>query len=137
MFAPLTFSEVLGRFVLACAILIPLLVLLGQVLLRVTGVPASYPPLTPLPLISGAVGGSLISAVGYVLLSTFTKDQKTLWTALIVLALFLLVVSFNLPWRLSYTRSARFAGVTVSAQVAQALLHCVVVGTNLAVLLRR
>lgn len=137
MFSPLTFGEVLGRFGLACAILIPLLLLLGQIFLRVTGVPPGYPPLTPLPLLSGAVGGSLISAVGYLLLSALIRDQRTLWTVLIVLALLLLVVSFNLPWRLSFTRSPRFAGVTVSAQVAQALLHCVVVGTNLAVLLRR
>ncbi len=38
---------------------------------------------------------------------------------------------------MSYTKSARFVGVTTSAQVAQGLLHCVVVGTNLALLLRR
>ncbi|MVN88882.1 hypothetical protein GO986_19250 [Deinococcus sp. HMF7620] len=137
VFAPLTFPDLLGRLGLACLILVPLILVLGQVFVRVTGVPPSYPPLSPLPLLSGAIGGSLLSALGYLLLSTVIKDQKTLWTVLVVLALALLVASFHLPWRLSYTRSARFTGVTVSAQVAQAMLHCVVVGTNLAVLLRR
>lgn len=137
MFNPLTFPEVLGRSGLACVILIPLLVILGQVLIRVTGVPPGYPPLTPLPLISGAVGGAVISAVGYLLLSAFIRDQKLLWIVLIVAALVILIASFNLPWRLTYTKSLRFAGVTVSAQLAQATLHCLVVGTNLALLLRR
>jgi hypothetical protein len=133
----LSLSDVLGRFLLACAVLIPTLLILGQVFLRLTGVPPGYPPLSPLPLLSGAVGGSLISALGYLLLSLLIKDQKTLLTVLVVLAALLLLVSFNLPWRLSYTRSLRFAGVTLSAQVAQAMLHTVVVGTNLALLLRR
>ncbi|WP_425145134.1 hypothetical protein [Deinococcus sp.] len=130
-------TDVLGRFLLACAILMPTLLLLGQVFLRVTGVPSGYPPLTALPLLSGAVGGSLISAVGYLILSALIRDQKTLLTVLVVLAVLLLIASFNLPWRLSYTRSLRFVGVTPSAQIAQALLHCLVVGTNLVVLLRR
>ena len=104
---PLNLSEVLGRCGLACVILVPLLLVLGQVFLRITGVPATYPPLTPLPLISGAVGGSLISAVGYLLLSALIKDQKTLWTVLIGLAVLLLIASFNLPWRLrAYSESS-------------------------------
>jgi hypothetical protein len=122
---------------MACAILIPVLLILGQIFLRVTGVPANYPPLTPLPLLSGAVGGSLISALGYLLLSSVIKDQKTFQTVLIGLAILLLIVSFSLPLRLSYTQSARFVGVTVFAQFSQAFLHCVVVGTNLFVLLRK
>jgi hypothetical protein len=65
----LSSSEVLIRFGMACAILILGLLILGQIFLRVTGVPPSYPSLTPLPLLSGAVGGSLISALGYLLLS--------------------------------------------------------------------
>jgi hypothetical protein len=133
----LSSAEVLIRFGMACAILIPVLLILGQVFLRVTGVPPSYPPLTPLPLLSGAVGGSLISALGFLILSSLIKDQKTFQTVLIVLAILLLIASFSLPWRLSYTQSARFAGVTVLAQFSQAFLHCVVVGTNLLVLLRR
>jgi hypothetical protein len=135
--SPLSISEVSIRFGMACAILIPVLLILGQVFLRVTGVPSGYPPLTPLPLLSGAVGGSLISALGFLLLSSLIKDQKTFQNVLIGLAMVLLVASFALPWRLSYTQSARFVGVTVLAQISQAFLHCVVVGTNLFVLLRR
>jgi hypothetical protein len=134
---PLSSAEILSRFGLACAILIPVLLILGQVFLRVTGVPAGYPPLTPLLPLSGAVGGSLISALGFMLLRSVIKDQNTFQTVLIGLAILLLVASFSLPWRLSYTQSARFVGVTVWAQLSQAFLHCVVVGTNLFVLLRR
>ena len=134
---PLSSTEVLNRFGLSCAILIPVLLILGQIFLRVTGVPLSYPPLNPLPLLSGAVGGSLISALGFLLVSSFIKDQKTFQTVLIGLAVLLLIASFYLPWRLSYTQSARFVGVTVWAQLSQAFLHCIVVGTNLLVLLRR
>ena len=64
----------LSRFGLSCAILIPVLLILGQIFLRVTGVPPGYPPLTPLPLLSGAVGGSLISMLGFLLVSSFIKD---------------------------------------------------------------
>jgi hypothetical protein len=134
---PLNSLEVLRPFGLACAILIPVLLVLGQVFLRVTGVPAGYPPLNPLPLLSGAVGGSLLSALGFLILSRLIENQKTFQTVVIVLAILLLVASFYLPWRLSYTQSARFVGVTVWAQISQAFLHCVVVGTNLLVLLRR
>jgi hypothetical protein len=134
---PLSLSEISSRFGLACAVLIPVLLILGQVFLRVTGVPAGYPPLTPLPLLSGAVGGSLISALGFLMLRRIINDQNTFQTVLIGLAILFLIASFSLPWRLSYTQSTRFFGVTVWAQLSQAFLHCVVVGTNLFVLLRR
>ena len=135
--APLTFGEILARFGLACLILIPLLLVLGQVFLRVTGVPITYPPLTPLPLLSGAVGGSVLCALGYTVLSLFIRDQRTLLIVFVVLGVLLLTLSFNLPWRLTYTKSLRFVGHTASAQMAQALLHVVVVGVNLALFLRR
>lgn len=124
------FSELFSRFVLAATLSTAFCVPMGLVFLRISGVPATYPPLLPQQVLAGTVSGSLLIALGYALLAALLPDRKTRFTVFIVLAAVLLVASFNLPYRLTYTQSARFAGVTLAGQMSQALLHCVVMLTG-------
>lgn len=125
------------RFALAATILVPLNVVLGIVLARLTRVPRSFPPFTPLPIATGSVGGPLIATVGYLLLWTLIANQTVLHSVFVGAGILLLVASFSLPRRLSYTRSPRFAGVTVPAQFALGFLHTIVVGVSIAAFLWR
>ena len=88
-------------------------------------------------IIAGTIGGALLVAPGYWLLASIVHDAKTRNTIFVVLGIVLLVASFHLPYRLSYTTSPRFAGVTVAAQIGQAFLHCLVVGLSIFCFLRR
>ncbi len=115
----------------ASAIATALCLVLGALFLRTTGVPATYPPLLPQQLIAGAVGGALLCTFGFFLLRLVVQNPTTFTRIYVVLGILLLIASFHLPYRLSYTTSPRFAGVTVAAQFAQAFLHCVVVGVSL------
>ncbi len=132
----LTAAEIGLRFLLAAGLTTALCVPLGLIFRRTTGVPPTYPPLSPAPLISGAVGGALLVTLGYCFLTAVVADLK--WRAIIFVSLgcLLTVVSFYLPSRLSYTKSLRFTGVTPSAQIAQGLLHIVVVGVSMLCFLR-
>jgi hypothetical protein len=49
----------------------------------------------------------------------------------------LLIASYYLPWRLTFSTSPRFAGVTVPAQFALGLLHTIVFAVVLISFLRR
>ncbi len=49
----------------------------------------------------------------------------------------LLAASFYLPYRLSFTTSLRFVGVTLAAQIGQGLLHAIVVVLSMICFLRR
>ncbi len=121
------FPEVFQRFALAAVLTTSVCVPLGLMLLRITGVPPTYPPLLPQQIVSGTIGGPLLVALGYAFLSAILPDKKTRHLVFVALALVLLVASFHLPYRLSYTKSPRFAGVTLAAQIGQALLHANVV----------
>jgi hypothetical protein len=123
----MTILEILGRFALAATLTTAFCVPLGLALLRITGVPPSYPPLLPQQILSGTIGGALLVALGYWLLSALIPDRKLRHTVFMALAVVLTLVSFQLPYRLSYTTSPRFAGVTVAAQVGQCLMHTIVV----------
>ena len=136
-FEPLTLLGILSRFSLSVAILVPLVVGLGFVFARLTGVPRGFPPFTALPLISGSVGGPFVAAVGYVVLWVLVTDQTLLNAVFVASGALLLVWSYLLPRRLSFTKSPRFAGVTVPAQFALGFLHTVVVGVSVAVFLWR
>lgn len=120
-------SELLSRFALAATLTTAVCVPLGLILLRVCGVPATYPPLLPQQIVSGTVGGSLLVALGYALLGAIFPSRARRHTVFLILALLLLVASFHLPYRLSYTKSPRFAGVTLAAQIGQCLIHSIVV----------
>ncbi len=121
------FPEVLSRFALAAVLTTCVGVPLGLMLLRITGVPPTYPPLLPQQIVSGTIGGPLLVALGYWFLSALIPDKRLRHIVFVSLAVVLLIASFQLPYRLSYTKSPRFAGVTLAAQIGQALLHTNVV----------
>lgn len=133
----LTLLEILSRLALAIVVLVPLNVALGFVLARLTGVPNDFPPFSPLPIITGSVGGPLIATAGYLALWLLIPNQGLLHAAFVAAGVWLLVASYSLPRRLSFTRSPRFAGVTVPAQLALGFLHTLVVGMSIAVFLWR
>jgi mannose/fructose/N-acetylgalactosamine-specific phosphotransferase system component IIC len=121
------FSELMSRFVLAATLTTAVCVPLALSLLRITGVPSSYPPLLPQQIVAGTVGGALLVTLGYALLAAIFPDKKVRHTVFMVLAALLTVLSYQLAYRLTYTTSPRFAGVTVAAQIGQCLLHTIVV----------
>ena len=95
----------------------------ASVAMRITGVPRGFPPFTALPLLAGVVGGYVGSCVVYaVVQATAAKPENTF----VFIAFAVLVLSFGLPLRLSFTHSARFAGATPAAQMTLALLHTLI-----------
>ena len=134
---PLTASQMFGRFLLASLSTTVSCLLLAAVFLRTTGVPPAYPPLLPQQIVAGTVGGAFLVWLGYALLAGFIRDQGALARTVIALGFVLTIASFYLPYRLTYTTSPRFEGVTVAAQVAQSFLHAMVVGISLFCFLRR
>ncbi len=103
---------------------------MAAIFLRTTGVPPTYPPLLSQQIISGTIGGAFLVWLGYALLATFIRERFVLDRVTIALGVVLTLASFYLPYRLTYTTSPRFEGVTVAAQIAQAFLHAVVVGVS-------
>ena len=134
---PLTTAAIWARFAAAAAVTTVVCLIVGRVLLRTTGVPPTFPPLTPLPLTSGAVGGALLVTLGYWLSTAVFRDRRTAEAVFSVAGIVLLLASFHLPYRLSYTTSPRFAGVTTAAQVGQGVLHTLVVGLSMCCFLWR
>lgn len=134
---PLTAGEIWARFGLAAALTTVVCLIVASILLRITGVPRTYPPLLPLQIVSGTVGGALLVTLGYWFLSAFIRDQKTLTNVFLWLGAFLTIASFYLPYRLTYTTSPRFAGVTLGAQIGQGLLHTLVVFLSMLCFVRR
>lgn len=121
------FTEILSRFAIAAVLTTCFCVPLGFALLRVTGVPPTYPPLLPQQILSGTLGGALLVSLGYWLLGALLPDKRTRHIVFVALAVVLCLVSFQLATRLSYTQSPRFAGVTLAAQVGQCVIHVLVV----------
>ncbi len=111
-------------FIFGAALVVFLLdTLLAQIALRVTEVPKGFPPFTALPILSGVVGGFLLAAITYAVLQLVTPQANRVFFFVAIAAL---ALSFALPIRLSFTKSARFAGVTPAAQMFLALMHTVV-----------
>ncbi|BCM89155.1 hypothetical protein IAD21_00999 [Abditibacteriota bacterium] len=121
------FPEIFSRFAIAAVLTTCFCVPLGLALLRVTGVPPTYPPLLPQQILSGTVGGALLVSLGYWLLCALFPDKRTRHAVFLSLAVILCLTSFQLAARLSYTQSPRFAGVTLAAQIGQCVLHTLVV----------
>ncbi len=96
---------------------------IGQVGLRFAHVPKDFPPFTLLPILSGAVAGPVLARLSYAIFQAVFKqpEKKFLFFAVAALTL-----SFSLPLRLSFTKSRRFAGVTLTAQMILVLMHTVV-----------
>ena len=133
----LSTKEIWARFAVAALLTTVVCLPVGYLLLLTTGVPRTYPPLLPQQIIAGTMGGALLVTLGYWLLASCLRDAKTVHTILVFAGIVLLVASFHLPYRLSYTTSPRFAGVTVAAQIGQGFLHCLVVGLSLGCFLLR
>ncbi len=104
---------------------------------RLTNVPLGFAPFTPAPIVAGSVAGPFVSTVGYPLLWAFVRDQRALNLVFVAAGIALLGASYYLPWRLTYSASPRFAGVTIAAQFALGLLHTIVVGVSVVSFLRR
>src|SRR5215468_8218156 len=62
---PLTAAQIWTRFGAPAALSTAVCLAVGFVLLRTTGVPPTYPPFSPLPIASGAIGGALLVTLGY------------------------------------------------------------------------
>ena len=106
--------------------------LIGNIGLRVAGVPRGFPPFTLLPVLSGAIGGPVLATLAYSLIRAVSQrpDRTFLFVAIAALAL-----SFALPIRLSFTKSKRFAGVTPAAQMILVLMHTVVATVSVTTIL--
>lgn len=107
---------------------------IGTVAPKFTRVPQDFPPFTFLPILSGAVGGTILASVVYSMIRVLTvnPDRIFFFVSLVVFAL-----SLGLPLRLSFTRSHRFAGVTPSAQMVLVLMHAIVLVVSFTVLTAR
>jgi len=134
---PLTVAEIWARFALAAGLTTGVCLVLAFILLRITGVPPTYPPLLPLQIVSGTVGGALLVTLGYWLLAALIRDPRALTGTFLGLGFALLAASYYLPYQLSYTTSHRFDGVTLAAQIGQGLLHTIVVVLGMICFLRR
>ena len=108
--------------------------LIAQAGFRLTSVPKNFPPFTVLPILSGAVGGPLLSFLTYAVIRLAAKQPEKIF---LFVAVGVLALSFALPLRLSFTKSARFAGVTPSAQMILVLMHTVVATVSVAALLAK
>ena len=127
----MSFADWFSRLALAIVVSIALCVPAGLVLLRISGAPPEYAPLLPQQVFAATFGGSLLIAIDYALLAVLIQDKHTRFIAFFTLGALLLLLSFNLPYRLRSTQSPRFISVTFAAQIAQGMLHTLVVGTGI------
>ena len=127
----------MGRFAQAALLTTLVCLPLAYGLLKVTGVPPTYPPFLPLQIVAGTLNGALLAALGYWLFSLVIRDPQSLTQTFLIAGALLLVASFYLPYRLVHTTSPRFAGATIAALVGHCVLHAIVVGLSMACLLRR
>lgn len=98
-----------------------------------TKAPATFAPFTVLPIFAGCFAGALMACLAYLALQTFLKsDFRLVYLIVIGIAL---VASYHLPWRLTYSASPRFMGVTLPMQLALGLMHTVVAGLSAIALL--
>jgi hypothetical protein len=133
----LSTAQIWQRFFAAAVLTTVVCLPVAYLFLKTTGVPPTYPPLLPQQIIAGTVGGALLVTLGYWLLAACIREPKMRDMVFILLGVILLFASFHLPYRLSYTTSPRFAGVTVAAQFSQGFLHTLVVGLSLFCFLKR
>ncbi len=108
--------------------------LIAQAGFRLASVPKNFPPFTALPILSGAVGGPLLAFLAYAVIRLAAKQPEKIF---LFVAVGVLALSFGLPLRLSFTKSARFAGVTPAAQMILVLMHTVVATISVSASLAR
>lgn len=102
--------------------------------LRFTQVPRGFPPFTLLLILAGTVAGAVLASISYAITQAVSRQPDKTFLFVAVAAL---VLSFALPLRLSFTKSARFAGVTPAAQMILVLMHTVVATISVAILLTK
>lgn len=124
----------LFAFLLAVGLSFAIDFLIAQAGIRLTSVPKDFPPFTALPILSGAVGGPLLAFLTYAVIRLAAKQPEKIF---LFVAVGVLALSFGLPLRLSFTKSARFAGVTPAAQIILVLMHTVVATVSVAALLAK
>jgi hypothetical protein len=117
---------------LAIAVAFSIDLLIGRAGVTLAHVPKDFPPFTPLPILSGAAGGIVLATIGYAIAQSLSERPERTFVLIAVVAL---VLSFGLPLRLSFTKSARFAGVTPTAQMLLVVMHCVVATIDVAAVL--
>jgi hypothetical protein len=106
--------------------------LIALVGFRFTPVPRDFPPFTLLPILTGTMTGAVLAPLSYAILQAVSRQpEKTL----LFVAVVAFVLSFALPLRLSFTTSARFAGVTPTAQMLLVLMQTVAATISVAMLL--
>jgi hypothetical protein len=86
--------------------------LIALVGFRFTPVPRDFPPFTLLPILAGTMSRAVLASLSYALIQAVSRQPEQTFLFVAVVAL---VLSFALPLRLSFTTSARFAGVTPAA----------------------
>lgn len=119
----LTFLEALqaGFFAGAAATLLNIGVSTAAAWL--TKAPPTFAPFTLLPVVSGSLGGAVFACLVY-----FGLQNIPSYPHLVIagVAAAVLLASFNLPYRIMFSPSPRFAGVSLPIQIAQGLMHTVV-----------
>jgi len=78
--------------------------------------------------------GAVLASISYAITQAVSRQPDKTFLFVAVAAL---VLSFALPLRLSFTKSARFAGVTPAAQMILVLMHTVVATISVAILLTK
>ena len=115
--------RVAALMLFACTFAFAIDIMIALVGLRFTHVPSDFPPFTLLPILSGCVGGVVMASLTYAVLKLISAHPEKMF---LFVAVGTLALSFALPLRLSFTKSRRFAGVTLSAQAMLVLMHTVV-----------
>jgi Family of unknown function (DUF6069) len=106
--------------------------LIALVGFRCTPVPRDFPPFTLLPILTGTMTGAVLASLSYAIIQAVSRRPEQTFLFVAVVAL---VLSFALPLRLSFTTSARFAGVTPAAQMILVLMQTVAATISVAMLL--
>ncbi len=90
---------------------------------KTTGVPEGFPPFSFGPIAAACFGSAVLGSGVFLLLRRLTsRPERWMWW----ISLAVMAASIALPYRLNYTQSKRFAGVTPSAQTVLVLLHLLV-----------
>jgi ABC-type transport system involved in cytochrome c biogenesis permease subunit len=107
--------------------------LIAAVCVRITGVARTFPPFAFWPILTGSLAGALLTTGVFAIVraSVIRPGRVFLFIVLVCSA-----VSYALPLRPSFTRSARFAGITPAAQVTLVVMHTVVATMSVVLLTR-
>jgi hypothetical protein len=106
--------------------------LIALVAFRCTPVSRDFPPFTLLPILTRTMTGAILASLSYAIIQAVSRQPEQTFLFVAVVAL---VLSFALPLRLTFTTSARFAGVTSAAKMFLVLMSTVAATISVAMLL--